>query len=566
MIAILTDKASAGRDIARILGANGKGEGFLRGNGYVVTWASKRLVEPAPAEDYGQGLLPASSLPLIPECFRLAPAMERTAKGSFTDLHARKQLKVIERIFKQCKSIIVATSADGEGELRFRYIYSFLHCRKPFSRLWTSSLTDDALKDALQNLKPGSFADNLYLAADCREKASWLIRVNAGRALRLKYGTEEHVAGWEDTPLLAMICARYAEHYRFRSSSYRQVGITLGKDGLFRHFLSFDEFADEHTAARIYERLKKSRKVTIIQVKKKKHKESPPLLHNLASLQMEASRVYGLSAWETLAIAERLYAKKFITFPRTTCRYVTEAMLPAILSPALPLPGRLNRHSINDMKVNGHPALLVAGLKTGRLKDDERRIYNLIACRIAEAFAPDCRRETLTVEASSGDLFFTSSSSRITSPGWLAVHRSITGEKVVEDAPVPTFCEGEKVAVSAYNLPGKRTLPPPLFTEAALPAAMPRAGKGGIASLLEHGYVERSGQALTPTAKGLSFYNKVKYLRLSDAGRIDAWEKALNAIETDAADAAAFMHEVEMHTRLITHDILLKRTPGLCEL
>jgi DNA topoisomerase-3 len=527
MIAILTDKASAGRDIAHLLGVTGKGDGFLYGNGYMVTWAPKRLVELAPAEDYGPGLLSASSLPLIPERYLLAPARETTAKGSLTDRPARKQLKLIEHIFKQCESIIVATSADGEGELKFRYIYAWLHLHKPFFRLWTNKLTEEAIKTGLQNLQGGSSTDNLYRAADCREKASWLIRVNAGQAIRLKYGSEDKAIGWEETPVLAMICSRYAEHHRFRSSAYYQVGITLGKNGLFRHFVSQEGFVDEQTAQRTYEHLKKSRTATILQVKKKKIKEAPPLLHKLASLQMEAGRLYGLPAGETLSIAERLYEKKYISCPQ----------------------------------INGPPALLLSGLQPKALKEDERRIYDLIARRVAEALAPDCRRERITVEASCDELVFTSCSSRIISPGWLDLHHALADEKADTDAPMPSFCEGEKVSVSAYNLLAKKTLPPPFYTDASLLTAMPSAG-GAITSLCEHGYIERWGQSLIPSAKGLSLYNRVKHLRLSETGRIGAWEKALAAIEKDGDKAVAFMLEAERQTRLITHEILAKRMPG----
>jgi DNA topoisomerase-3 len=525
MIAILTDKASHGRDIARILGVTGKGEGFLYGNGYMVTWAPKRLVELAPAGDYGPGRLAASSLPLIPERYLLVPAGEQTAKGNFTGRPARKQLKLLERIFKQCKSIIVATSADYEGELKFRYIYAFLHLRKPFFRLWTSSLTEEAIKTALQNLQAGRFTDNLYLAAGCREKASWLIRVNAGQALHQKYGLEDKAIGWEETPVLTMICSRYAEHRRFRPSAYYQVGITLGKNGLFRHFFTQAPFMDERTAQKTYEHLKKSKKATILQVKKKKIKEAPPLLHTLASLQMEAGRLYGLSAGETLSIAGRLYEKKYISCPQS----------------------------------NGHSSLLATSLKPHSLKEDERQIYKLIACRMAEATAPVCRRETLRVEACLGDIVFTSASSRIISPGWMDIHQAITGEKADTGLPTPAFCEGERVAVSAYHLARKKTLPPPLYTEARLLAALPSAG-AAITSLLEHGYIEHSGRSLVPTAIGFSLYDKVKYLRLSDASRAGAWEKSLASIEKDGSEAAAFMQEVEKHTRLITHEILAKKT------
>jgi DNA topoisomerase-3 len=514
MIAILTDKASAGRDIARILGVTGKEEGFLYGNGYVVTWAPKRLVELAPADAYGPGRLAASSLPLVPERFLLAPARERTARGNFTDRPARKQLKLIERIFKQCKSIIVATPADGEGELKFRYIYAFLHLRKPFFRLWTSSLTEEDVKTGLQNLKPAGFTDSLYRSADCREKASWLVSVNAGQALRLRYGTEDPVAGWDETPLLALICSRYEEHRRFKSSACRQVGVTLGKNGLFPHFTAREDFADEHSVHSAYEHLKKSRTATILQVKSRRVREAPPQLHNLASLQIEAGQLYGLSAGETLSIAGRLYERKYVAVSRA----------------------------------NGHPALLLTGLKPGTLREDERRIYGLIARRIAEAPATGRRRETLTVDASCGGRVFTCCASRIIPSGW--------------DAPMPSFCEGEKVAVSACNLRVTRTLPPPLYTEAELLAILPSAGRGGIASLLERGYIERSGQSLVPTLKGFSFYDKVRHLRLSEAGRIGAWEKALAAIEKDGDKAAAFMLEVERHTRFITHEILSKGTAG----
>lgn len=220
MIAIIAEKPSVGMDIARVVGADTRNDGYCSGNGYMVTWALGHLVSLAMPDTYGYTKTAAEDLPMLPEPFRLVSRQVRTDRGMVTDIAASKQLKVIESVFNRCDSIIVATDCAREGELIFRWIYDFLGCTKPFRRLWISSLTDEAIRKGLEELKDGSEYDSLYAAADSRAKADWLVGMNASRALAIVSGSSNNSIGRVQTPTLAMICSRYRENRSFVSTPY----------------------------------------------------------------------------------------------------------------------------------------------------------------------------------------------------------------------------------------------------------------------------------------------------------------------------------------------------------
>ena len=217
MIAIIAEKPSVGMDIARVVGADTRNDGYCSGNGYMVTWALGHLVSLAIPDTYGYTKTAEEDLPMLPDPFRLVSRQMRTDRGMVTDIAASKQLKVIESVFNRCDSIVVATDAGREGELIFRWIYDFLGCTKPFRRLWISSLTDEAIRKGLEELKDGSEYDSLYTAADSRAKADWLVGVNASRALAIVSGSSNNSIGRVQTPTLAMICSRYRENRSFVS-------------------------------------------------------------------------------------------------------------------------------------------------------------------------------------------------------------------------------------------------------------------------------------------------------------------------------------------------------------
>ena len=220
MIAIIAEKPSVGLDIARVVGADTRNDGYCSGNGYMVTWALGHLVSLAMPDVYGYTKTTAEELPMLPVPFRLVSRQIRTDRGMVTDIAATKQLKVIDSVFSKCDSIIVATDAGREGELIFRWIYAFLECTKPFRRLWISSLTDEAIRKGLEELKEGTEYDSLYAAADSRAKADWLVGMNASRALAIVSGSSNNSIGRVQTPTLAMICSRYRENRSFVSTPY----------------------------------------------------------------------------------------------------------------------------------------------------------------------------------------------------------------------------------------------------------------------------------------------------------------------------------------------------------
>ena len=255
MIAIIAEKPSVGLDIARVVGADTRNDGYCSGNGYMVTWALGHLVSLAMPDTYGYTKTAAEDLPMLPDPFRLISRQMRTDRGMVTDIAASKQLKVIESVFNRCDSIIVATDAGREGELIFRWIYDFLGCTKPFRRLWISSLTDEAIRKGLEELKDGSEYDSLYAAADSRAKADWLVGMNASRALAIVSGSSNNSIGRVQTPTLAMICSRYRENRSFVSTPYWQLHVTLNGGTSHRRFFHPATFDDRQKAEAAYRSL-----------------------------------------------------------------------------------------------------------------------------------------------------------------------------------------------------------------------------------------------------------------------------------------------------------------------
>ena len=309
-------------DIARVVGATEKKDGYCIGNGYMVTWALGHLVSLAMPGTYGYTKTTADNLPMIPEPFRLVARQIKTAKGMVTDITANKQLKTIDEVFSKCDSIIVATDAGREGELIFRWIYDYLGYTKPFQRLWISSLTDEAIREGMENLRDGSGYDSLYAAADSRAKADWLVGMNASRALAIVSGSANNSIGRVQTPTLAMICARFSENRNFVSTPYWQLHITLKQGGAYRKI----------TSGSI---------VTVTKAERKRTFRQAPLLYDLTALQKDCNIHYDLTADKTLSIAQSLYEKKLISYPRTGSRHIPEDVMvhiPALLQKVVAMP------------------------------------------------------------------------------------------------------------------------------------------------------------------------------------------------------------------------------------
>ena len=314
-ICIIAEKPSVARDIARVVEANNRQDGFLEGNGYVVTWAMGHLIALAMPETYGFSAYKAEDLPIRPNPFQLIVRQVRKDKEYISDPAALKQLKVIRSCFDKTDRIIVATDAGREGELIFRYIYQHLGCRKPFDRLWISSLTDKAIREGLSNLKPGSCYDNLYYSAKARSEADWLVGINASRALSIarKGG---YSLGRVQTPTLAMVCRRYIENRDFSSVPYWKLSVLTEKEGVSLKAIGITDYESEASAQTALTTLRSQSRLKVESVTRKVGGTAPPLLYDLTALQKDANRCHGFSADKTLSIAQSLYEKKITTYPR----------------------------------------------------------------------------------------------------------------------------------------------------------------------------------------------------------------------------------------------------------
>ena len=592
-------------DIARVVGATEKKDGYCIGNGYMVTWALGHLVSLALPGTYGYTKTAADDLPMIPEPFRLVARQIKTAKGMVTDITANKQLKTIDEVFSKCDSIIVATDAGREGELIFRWIYDYLGYTKPFQRLWISSLTDEAIREGMENLRDGSDYDSLYAAADSRAKADWLVGMNASRALAIASGSANNSIGRVQTPTLAMICARFKENRNFVSTPYWQLHITLKQGEAHRQFVHPEEFKDKETAGTAYRKITSGSVATVTKVERKRTFQQAPLLYDLTTLQKDCNIHYDLTSDKTLSIAQALYEKKLISYPRTGSRYIPEdvmAHIPSLLEKVVAMPdfkeygdtldfSGLNTRSVDNAKVTDHHALIITGIAPQELSEAESAVYTLIAGRMLESFSPPCEKESLVMECTCEGMDFRSRSSVIISPGWRSVFRR--KEDRDKDEPegnegTAEFDENDAVPVTGHGLAQKKTMPKPLYTEATLLAAMETCGKhitdeqakeaigesgigtpatraAIITTLVGRDYIARSGKSVVPTEKGMLIYEAVKDMRVADVELTGSWEKALLQIEGHTLDTETFMRSIRDYTGKATDEILrlsLQAMPG----
>lgn len=603
MIAIIAEKPSVGQDIARLVGATEKKDGYMAGNDYLVTWAFGHLVSLAMPGTYGYTRTPEEKLPMIPDPFQLVIRQYKSDKGMATDPVATKQLRVIDEVFSKCDSIIVATDAGREGELIFRYIYTYLGYTKPFRRLWISSLTDEAIHEGLANLKDGKEYDSLYEAADCRAKADWLVGMNASRALAMVSGTTNSSIGRVQTPTLAMICARFRENRDFIPVDYWQLHITLQKDGDFRQFRYTENIATKQAADELYHRITSDMQAVVTKVERKRGFQAPPLLYDLTALQKDCNTHLDLSAEKTLAVAQSLYEKKLISYPRTGSRYIPDDVMrqvPELLKQIISMKefreygggfdmSALTTRSVNAKKVTDHHALIITGIRPGGLDEKEQAVYRMIAGRMLEAFSPKCEKETLTMRATVDGRDFLSHTTSVIVPGWRGVFNRTEDKEEDEqntNKGTAVFSESETVPVAGRSLSQKKTTPKPLYTEATLLAAMETAGRhvtdeeareaikelgigtpatraAIITTLFKREYVERSGKALVPTEKGLNLYEAVRKMSVADAALTGNWEKTLLQIEQHKLAVETFMRSITAYTRQVTEEVLSIRLPQL---
>ena len=592
MIALIAEKPSVAKDIARIIGATQRNDGYLSGNGYMVTWAFGHLIQLAMPEAYGVANFRRESLPIIPADFQLIPRQVKTEKGYKADPGVLKQLKVIKEVLDQCDRIIVATDAGREGELIFRYIFHYLSCHKPFVRLWISSLTDRAIREGMENLQPGERYDNLYLAAKSRSEADWLIGINATQALSVAAGQGVFSLGRVQTPTLMMICDRYLENKNFVPTKFWQLKASTASGEIGFTAQSTARWEQQPEAIAALQRAKDAGQLVVKSVERKETAQEPPLLYDLTTLQKEANTKLNFSADKTLSIAQSLYEKKVMSYPRTGSRYISEdvfeemperiALLeryPRFAGYAAGLNGTtLNRRSVNDGKVTDHHALIVTENLPGELSKDERAVYELVAGRMLEAFSGKCVKDVTTALLSAGDTGFTVKGAVMKTAGW----RAVFSEQDTEDedaATLPPLQEGQTLPFSGVDLLEKQTKPKPLHTESSLLAAMENAGReledaelkaslkdvgigtpatraAIIETLFARQYIVREKKNLVPTDKGLAVYRIVKDKKIADVEMTGMWETALAKIEAGSMDADTFRKGIEVYAAQITAELL----------
>ena len=588
---IIAEKPSVARDIARIVGATSKQDGYMEGCGYVVTWAMGHLIALAMPETYGFSAYKAEDLPIRPNPFRLIVRQVRRDKEFVSDPSVLKQLKVIRSCFDKADRIIVATDAGREGELIFRYIYQYLDCRKPFDRLWISSLTDKAIREGLSNLKPGSHYDNLYHSAKARSEADWLVGINASRALSIaRMGG--YSLGRVQTPILAMVCRRYIENRDFSSVPYWKLSVLTEKEDLSLKTVGCKDYESEASAQTALAALRSQSQLTVETVVRKVAGTPPPLLYDLTALQKDANRRQGFSADKTLSIAQSLYEKKITTYPRTGSRYISEDVfeeVPALLrKTGMPLSNPLNRHSVDNAKITDHHAIIPTGETPSGISADKITIYQMVVNRFIEAFSPDSEEERMQMRFTDGTNIFTWKACRQISLGWKAVQKELVTdaekkEKGNDDELVlpslPDLTEGEVLSLVSAEIIEHKTKPKPLYTEATLLSAMENAGKevkeddkrkvmaecgigtpatraNIIETLILRDYIRRDKKSIIPTEKGLAVYEIVKDKKIANAEMTGSWELALAAIEAGKMPADKFSQGINSYVGTICEELL----------
>jgi DNA topoisomerase III len=592
MKVVIAEKPSVARELASFLGATSRREGYFEGQGYQVTWALGHLATLMEPEDYDPGLKKWSlpPLPFVPERFGLKPIAES---------RSRKQLAVVRRLFRSADELICATDAGREGELIFRYIQELVGCtKKPARRLWLSSLTESAIRDAFRRLRPLSDYDALYAAARCRSEADWVVGLNATR-----YYTVSHGAGgilWSvgrvQTPVLAMIVRRDDDIRTFKPEPFWEL-LTRYREVNFK--FTGDRFTREANAQGLLQRVV-DRPFTIIGIERKPERIQPPQLHDLTALQRDMNGRFGMSADATLKAAQSLYESKLISYPRTDSRYLGSDMrsqVPGILADLKPLKsveiGKLNLQSlafsgriINDAKVSDHHAIVPTGKRPGELASGAQTVFDAVVTRLIAVFYPACVKEVTTVNGTSNEVPFRAKGVRVIDPGWTVLYPRKTDDARRDDEQeLPEFRPGETGPHDPFVRRGETT-PPKAYTEGSLLGAMETAGKlveeealkealkerglgtpatraSIIETLLDRAYITRDKKSLAATDLGRYLVAIVRNRNLKSPELTGDWEAKLRQVERGRLDRRDFMAEIVRYTRdVIRSDDNVTVDPG----
>lgn len=595
---VIAEKPSVGRDIARVLHCKKKTNTYIEGTDYIVTWALGHLVTLADPEQYGEQYKTwnMDTLPMLPEHWKLV-----VIKQTGRQFHAVKEL-----IFrKDVSDIIIATDAGREGELVARWILNKAGNQKPLKRLWISSVTDKAIREGFQNLRPGKSYEPLYRAAVARAQSDWVVGINATRALTCKYNAQLS-CGRVQTPTLAMIAAREEEIRTFKPVPYYGLKATVGgitftwtdaRSGSSRSF-------DKDRIQAIKQAAAPSLLVT--DVRKKLKKTFAPALYDLTALQREANQKFGFSAKQTLNIMQRLYENhKVLTYPRTDSRYLTTDIVPTLkerlkacaVGPYSKIAGRLsmqklqaNKSFVNDSKVSDHHAIIPTEqfVQLDHMSNEERKIYDLVVRRFLAVLSPACEYEETSISGTIGEERFSAKGNFIKSAGWREVYESGYTDGEDEDEEQTTFSQislpdvqkGETLPVTALTITEGKTKPPACFTEGTLIAAMENPVKylkhkdkdvvktlgetGGLgtvatrADIIEKLFnsflMEKKGNEIHITSKGKQLLSLVPS-DLKSPELTASWEMRLQAIAKGKESDKTFMKEIDNYTKALIQEI-----------
>lgn len=567
---VITEKPSVAQSIAKVLSATKRCNGYLEGNGYLVSWCVGHLVELAPPDHYDERYKKwkKEDLPILPANWRYT-----VSSGT------KKQFNILKELMNRddVDSLICATDAGREGELIFRLVYHQCRCRKPFERLWISSMEDSAIRDGFRHLKPGTEYDALYKAALCRERSDWIVGINATRLFSVLYGNTLNV-GRVMSPTLALTVMREAAIAAFISEPFYTVKIQM--DGFTA---SSERIKLKGEAEKLAADCKEA-SAAVTKVERKNRKEKPPLLYDLTTLQREANKIMGYTAQQTLDYTQSLYEKKMVTYPRTDSRYLTEdmaAMIPDLVQKtakkfsfsdeAVPVQAG---QVINNKKVTDHHAIIptktAAETDLSALPAGEQAVLELIARRLVCAVGIPCESDETAVELSCAGSVFKAKGSIVTEPGWKAfISGTESGKEDKEEdaSSIPDVQNGIELTVREAVCKEGKTVPPKHYTEATLLQAMenadaeempedaerkglgtPATRAGIIEKLVRTGFLERTGNKKTkyliPTQKGTALVTILPE-QIQSASMTAEWEEKLLEIERGKYSGDAFMGEIE---------------------
>ena len=607
MIVCIAEKPSVARDIARIIGATSSHEGYMEGNGFQVTWTFGHLCTLKEPHDYTAmwKTWSLTSLPMIPERFGIK---------LIDDQGIRKQFSIIEGLMQKAERIVNCGDAGQEGELIQRWVMQKAQAKCPVSRLWISSMTDEAIREGFQNLKDQSDYQPLYLAGLSRAIGDWLLGMNCTRLYTLKYGQNRQVLsiGRVQTPTLALIVNRQKEIDNFKPEPY-WVLATVYRDTTFT--ATQGKFTSKEEGEKAFSTIE-GKPFTVTKVEKKEGKEQPPQLYDLTSLQVDCNRKFGYSAEMTLNLIQALYERKYTTYPRVDTQYLSDDIYPKcpqtlnglyqtkfggvapyaeFIKPIGGKPLKKTKRVFDTSKVTDHHAIIPTGVIPQNLSDAERNVFDLVARRFIGVFLPDCKFSTTTVlgevKSEEDTVEFKVTGKEILDPGWRVVRgktpdseksesteSSENSEKSDEERTLPTFVKGES-GEHTPTLTEKMTTPPPYYNEASLLRAMETAGKfvedetlraamkengigrpssraGIIETLFKRHYIKRDRKRLVATPTGIELIDLIHEELLKSCELTGIWEKKLRDIEHKTYDPAQFIAELKQQVTDIVNDVM----------